>query len=114
MQLGGFMKIVRFGGLKVSEPEYKSVAALAEHLIDNDLQEYSCFQLQVLASNLRTPVHVVKAKLAEYGLSLKHREFEKQIRGFTSNPNAGRFEGMHGGGGGSSIMGLAGNPERTN
>ena len=108
------MKIVRFGGLKVSEPEYKSVAALAEHLIDNDQQEYSCFQLQVLASNLRTPVHVVKAKLAEYGLSLKHREFEKQIRGFTSNPNAGRFEGMHGGGGGSSIMGLAGNPAATN
>jgi len=100
--------IARFGGLNPNEPEFASVEAFAEHMADNDREEYTAFELQVLNATTRKVVASIKAELAGYGFTLKHRDFEKPVRGFTANPNAGRFDGMHGGGGGSSIQGLAG------
>jgi len=100
--------IARFGGLNPNEPEFASVEAFAEHLADNDREEYTAFELQVLNATTRKVVATIKAELADYGLTLKHRDFEKPVRGFTANPNAGRFDGMHGGGGGTSIQGFAG------
>ena len=100
--------IARFGGLNPNEPEFASVEAFAEHMADNDREEYTAFELQVLNATTRKVVATIKAELADYGLTLKHRDFEKPVRGFTANPNAGRFDGMHGGGGGTSIQGFAG------
>jgi len=100
--------LVRFGGLNPKEPEFASVEAFAEHLADNDREEYTAFELQVLNATTQKIVANIKAELAAYGFKLKHREFDKPVRGFTANPNAGRFDGMHGGGGGTSIQGIAG------
>ena len=108
------MKIERFGGVKAADPEYRNIEEFSMFILDTDQTEYSCQQLQVLASNTRTPVYVVKRELADRGLQLAVREPAPRSRGFKTSDNAGRFEGMHGGGGGSSISGFAGSPWKSN
>lgn len=108
------MKIERFGGINVSDPEFGSIEEFSRFVLDNDQTEYTCQQLQVLASNTGRPVYVVKRELAERGLQLAVREPAPRSRGFKTSDNAGRFEGMHGGGGGSSISGFAGSPWKSN
>lgn len=98
----------RFGGLNVLDEEYASVEAFIDYLIDDDRTEFT--HMEIMCVNSRTGVQapVIKAMLESYGLVQKHRGFSKPVRGINSNPNAGRFDGMHGGGGGSSIQHMAG------
>jgi hypothetical protein len=100
--------LARFEGIDPTDAEYADVETFAEFLADDEREEYTHGELQVLNANTGKIVATIKAELAAYGFRLKGRPFEKQIRGFTANPNAGRFDGMHGGGGGTSIQGLAG------
>lgn len=100
--------LTRFGGLKPEDAEFETVALFAEFLEDNDRKEFTHCELACVNARTRMPVPTIRATLEAYGFKLKAREFEKTVRGFTANPNAGRYDGMHGGGGGSSINGFAG------
>ena len=54
--------IARFGGLNPNEPEFASVEAFAEHMADNDREEYTAFELQVLnATTQRSPAGTLMA-----------------------------------------------------
>lgn len=98
----------RFGGLDPEDPEFESIETFVEFLFDNDRGQYTHSELMALNARLRMLADEIKVQLGQYGLSIQHRAFVKQIRGIQSNPNAGRFEGMCGGGGGTSIIGIAG------
>ena len=105
---GGPDPIHRFGGLNVTDEEFASVEAFIDYLVDDDRTEFTHFEVMCVNSRTGVQAPVIKALLESYGLAQKHRSFEKAVRGVTSNPNAGRFDGMHGGGGGSSIQHMAG------
>lgn len=100
--------LARLAGVDPNDPEYATVDDFVAFMFDDERDEFSHGDMHAL--NLRTglPVPVIKGLLLGYGLRLRPRPFAKAVRGFTANPNAGRFDGMHGGGGGTSIQGIAG------
>jgi len=102
----------RFNGKDPEDPEYETVVDFVEYQDDNDETEYDFGDLNCLNARMGIRIQDLKAELAEWGLTLKHRAFEHEIRGFTSN-NHDRWYGKgasptHGGGGGDSIVGMAG------
>lgn len=99
---------VRFGGLNPNDSEYETVETFADYLTDNDRDSFTHCELMCLNARTGLVAQDIKTTLSVYGFKLQPRDFEKKVRGFTANPNAGRFDGMHGGGGGSSINGFAG------
>ena len=100
--------LARFAGVDPEDPDFASVENFVEFCFDDDRCEFTHGEMHALNVRTGLPVPVIKGLLIGYGLRLKPRPFEKTVRGITSNPNAGRFDGMHGGGGGTSIMGIAG------
>lgn len=99
---------VRFGGLNPDDAEYESVETFADYLRDNDQDSFTHCELMCLNARTGIVSETIKITLAVYGFKLQRRDFAKPVRGFTANPNAGRFDGMCGGGGGSSTNGFAG------
>lgn len=70
-----------------SHPEYKSTAALAEFLYDEDRTTYTADELGALNYRTRTPRHDLVRELASYGLQLEAREVPRHTRGFTTSSN---------------------------
>ncbi len=103
----------RFGRKNPDDDEYESVEAFVEHLIDWDTDEYDHWDLQCLNYRLGTAAAYIRRELEGYGLKLKQRPRDQEVRGFTSNPND-RWQASptHGGGGGDAIVGIAGDPAK--
>lgn len=90
-------------------PEYESVEAFVEFLLDEDRTSFNHADLGELAFQLQRSRSKIRAELEEYGLMLSERPFEKKVRGFTSN-NHNRWHGnpCGGGTGWEQINGFAG------
>jgi hypothetical protein len=93
------------------EPEYASVEALAEFLMDDNRDSFSVEDVIKLAertqgSNLKI-IHELKA----YGLKMVARQPVRVVRGFKSNSHD-RWTAYpsHGGSGWEQITGCAGKP----
>jgi hypothetical protein len=97
----------RFGDLDPDDPEFADADTLAEFLLDDDRETYTCHELQCVWYRMGIRLAEVKAKLASWGLSLEPRQRERSFRGFSDNPH-NRWAGnpMAGGGGGGSIYGM--------
>ena len=100
--------LARLAGVDPNDPEYASVDEFVTFMVDDEREDFVHGDMHALNIRTGVPVPVIKGLLLGYGFRLRPRPFEKAVRGFTANPNAGRFEGMHGGGGGTSIQGIAG------
>ncbi len=68
-------------------PEFASVSAFVQHLLDEDRTEFTHEELQALNFRLGRPVSAVRAELEAHGASLAKRVPAKAVRGFTSNPH---------------------------
>jgi len=79
--------LARFEGLDPEAPEYASVAALAEDLLDNDELEFTHNQMACV--NYRTGIVTarIRRELDELGFTLKLRTREKTFRTFSTNPH---------------------------
>ncbi len=93
-------------------PEYESVEAFVEFCIEDERDKYDHEDLTHLSVNLKLSPNKIRKELEEYGLTLKYREKEKDMRGFNTNdhdrwygPGADR---SHGGSGQDQISGFAG------
>ena len=97
----------RFGHLDPNDPEFEDVDTLAEAVVDDDRETYTCHELQCVWFRMGIRLADVRAGLASYGLTLESRPAEREVRGFRSNCH-NRYEGnpMAGGGGGGSICGM--------
>ena len=97
----------------MSEPELESVEAFVEFLVDNEREDFTFSEAEVLAKALghSTPALVIR-DLKGYGLKMTPREPAKRVRGFTTSSHD-RFFGpgsspMHGGSGWEQIAGFSG------
>lgn len=70
-----------------SWPEYKSVEAFVEFVIDDERSEFDWEDLQYLNYRTRQTVQAIRAELESYGLKMQVREPERQVRGFTTSSN---------------------------
>lgn len=102
-------ELIRFGSKDPDAEEYDSIDGFVEFIYDNEESEFDHFDIQCLNARLGSTAHAIRKTLEGYGLRLKHRSKESSFRTFGSNPHD-RFIAYpsHGGGGGSSIVGLAG------
>jgi len=73
-----------FGKLDPMDPEYESVDEFADYMFADEREEYT--HQEMLCLNFRTGlrIQVIKEALDGYGLTLKHRQFEHAIRGYSS------------------------------
>lgn len=70
-----------------SAPEYASIEAFVQHIIDDDRIDFSHKDLSALNYRTRLSVRVLRGMLESYGLSMLIREPERHIRGFTTSSN---------------------------
>jgi len=93
-------------------PEFESVEAFVEFLMDDEVEVFTAADLQALSAATQTSITRLRVELEGWGLSLAHRPSERHVRGFTANSHD-RFYGpgsspMHGGSGWEQINGFAG------
>jgi hypothetical protein len=90
-------------------PEYASIEEFVEYLLDEDREQYDHEDLQLLAYSLRTSLRKVRAELDSWGLTLKARPHEQEVRGFSSwDENRWQGNPCGGGSGWEQIAGIAG------
>ena len=79
--------LARFEGLDPEAPEYASVEALAEDLLDNDEMEFTHNQMACV--NYRTGIVTafIKRELEALGFTLKLRVRERTMRTYSTNPH---------------------------
>lgn len=98
-------------GMDWEDPEYASVADLAEYLMDCEREEFTAEEMQAVASRTRTRYQLVKAELESLGFRLARKTVDRQVRTFGDNPHnrwtTPEARMMSGGGGGSSLIGMA-------
>lgn len=85
---------------------------IAQEVRDNDLDTFTFAEATAWGKELRnTHQGIVIAELKRRGLKMTERLVPREVRGVNSNPNT-RWTACpsHGGGGGTSIEGIAGNP----
>lgn len=91
------------------EPEYESIEAFVEYLLDDDRVEYTHVDLVKLARSIRQSTSKVRAELDSWGLTLKRREHEREVRGYSSwDENRWAGNPCGGGTGYEQIAGFAG------
>jgi len=95
-----------------SAPEFESVEAFVEYLMDDEVEVFTAADLQALSAATQTSIRRLRVELEGWGLSLAHRPSERRVRGFTANPHD-RWHGpgscpTHGGSGWEQINGFAG------
>lgn len=93
-------------------PEYKSLQAFVEFLVDDERNSFLPGEAQAVAENAKTTLAVVVAALKDWGFEQKFNPPKREVRGFSSNPN-GTFpfaaNPTFTTPGGSNISGFAGN-----
>jgi hypothetical protein len=70
-----------------TSPEYASVEALAEFLMDDERTSFFPGEAQAVAIAARSDVKTVTEELRSYGFKVVTAEIQRTIRGFNSNPN---------------------------
>jgi hypothetical protein len=90
-------------------PEYESVEALAQYLLDDERTSFNLGEAHMVAKATKVSNLTVVRELTEYGFTLIPPSTPRPVRGFTAN-NHNRWEGNPGagGGGGDSLTGFAG------
>lgn len=69
-------------------PEFSSIESFVQFLIDDERTVYSHEELQQLAFYTRAKsTRELHLSLDDIGLTLKKREHEKRVRGFTTSSN---------------------------
>lgn len=88
---------------RADDPEFASVEAFVESLVDNDRASYSVEEAQVLGRSLRRTLPGLHKELQGWGLSLEKRAVPEKVRGFTTGshdrwygPGASRTAGGSG------------------
>lgn len=90
-------------------PEYETIEEFVEYLLDEDRFEYDHRDLQILSEHLRVSIPKVRAELDSWGLRLKERPHEREVRGFNSwDHNRWAGNPCKGGSGHDQIAGFAG------
>jgi len=90
-------------------PEYESVETFVEFLLDDDRTEYDHEDLRALSYSLRQSPRKVRAELDSWGLTLKRREHEREVRGYSSwDENRWQGNPCGGGSGWEQIAGFGG------
>lgn len=99
--------------VQATDPEYQSVEAFVQYLIDDEgEEEFDHFHLGLLAHALDRSRRDLCVELETWGLALKKRYTEPSFRGFSTSSND-RWYGpgsspCHGGSGYQQISGFAG------
>lgn len=94
-------------------PEYASVEAFGEFLLDEGRTEFSFKEAETLAEGVghSTTFYVIRA-LKVYGFTMSERAEPKRVRGMKTSSNDRWFgpgsSKSHGGSGGEQISGFAG------
>lgn len=93
-------------------PEYESIDAFAEHLLDDDRERFTFEEAEALSDALKChPSKVIRA-LKAIGLSMEPRQPERRVRGFQTNSHDRWFgpgsSSTHGGSGWEQINGFSG------
>lgn len=96
----------------MKDPEVASVDAFVSYMIDDEREEFTGEELQILSANTKTFSTKVREDLESLGFKLAPRAKEKEVRGFKANPHD-RWHGKgscptHGGSGHEQIAGFAG------
>jgi len=68
-------------------PEYETVEAFVEFLMEDDREAFDAEDLQALCFSLERSSQNLRRELESWGLRLAHRPNERQVRGFRSNPH---------------------------
>lgn len=94
-------------------PEFASIEAFAEFLMDDERTSFNAAELQDLCAVVRQVSSKVRKELEGYGFTLAKRRHGKRVRGFTSGLGNDRWYGpgsapCHGGSGHEQISGFAG------
>lgn len=90
-------------------PEFATLEDFVEYLLDEERFEYSHEDLGLLSRSLRLSVSKVRALLDDWGLKLKFRPHEQEVRGFNSwDHNRWAGNPCGGGSGYEQIAGFAG------
>ena len=93
-------------------PEYTSIEAFAEWLLDDDRERFTFEEASKLSDALECHPSKVIRGLKAYGFTMEPREPERRVRGFQSNSHD-RWYGpgsspTHGGSGWEQINGFGG------
>lgn len=96
----------------MSDPEFESVEAFVAHLLDNDREDFSFEEAELLGKNLGRPASEAIRALKDYGLQMTPRAEPKRVRGFRTSSHD-RWYGpgsspTHGGSGWEQIAGFGG------
>lgn len=83
-------------------PEFKSVEAFAQHLMDDDRETFSPGEAQKVAEAIHRPLREVTEEIKSYGFKVQIARVEREVRGFNSNPHD-RFTAKNGFVGGCGI-----------
>lgn len=94
-----------------SAPEFASIEAFVDFLIEDDRDQFTHEELRSLAYRLQMSGSKVRPLLEAYGLQLAHREIGRHVRGFSTS-NHDRWYGpgsspTYGGAGISTTTGTA-------
>ena len=67
--------------------EHRSVAALAEYLVDDERTTFTHEDLSLVNEATGLRIQEIRAELEGYGLTLAARAVPKRVRGFTTSSN---------------------------
>ena len=97
--------------VEIEEPEYASVEAYAEFLLDDEREDFTFDEVTELNQRLGLRRQDIVKELEGYGLKYTPRETEKRVRGFKTSSNDRWFgpgsSDSHGGSGADQICGFA-------
>lgn len=95
-------------------PELASIEAFVEYLIEDERKEFTLADCQILGEAIHLSNSKIRAALEDYGFLYAPPQHGRTMRGFKTNSHD-RWSAYssHGGSGGSSIISLAGAPEKT-
>jgi hypothetical protein len=68
-------------------PEYATVETFVQYLMDDERYTFLPGEAQVIAQNTKVSLAVVVKALKDWGFEQKFMEPQKNVRGFSSNPN---------------------------
>lgn len=77
--------LARFEGLDPEAPEFASVESLLEDLIDNNEAEFTHNQMACVNYRTGETTATIKRELEAWGLTLKLRVRERNVRTFSTN-----------------------------
>lgn len=69
------------------EPEFESIEAFIEHLLDDERNSFSPGEAQKVSKRTGIPLSEVMKELVDFGFRKVVKEVAREVRGVMSNPN---------------------------